>query len=157
MASSRRVKGLYVFREVFTFELRHQLRSPLFVIVASVFFVLAYFAMASEDVTVGGGTANLDLNAAFAIVQTHFVFSIIAMFAAVAFASQPITRDYEYRTAELFMVTRVDRLSFLGGRFLAVYLVTLAATSAAVLGTLVATFMPWLDPERIVATLGTAA
>ncbi|MCZ6870428.1 MAG: M1 family aminopeptidase, partial [Gammaproteobacteria bacterium] len=138
-----------MFREVFTFELRHQLRSPLFVIVASVFFVLAYFAMASEDVTVGGGTANLDLNAAFAIVQTHFVFSIIAMFAAVAFASQPITRDYEYRTAELFMVTQVDRLSFLGGRFLAVYLVTLAATSAAVLGTLVATFMPWLDPERI--------
>ena len=138
-----------MIREVFVFELRHQLRSPLFVIVASVFFLLAFLAMASERVTVGGGTGNLDLNAAFTIVQTHYVFSVIAMFVAVAFGSQPITRDYEYRTAELFMATRVDRFAFLGGRFLAAYLVTVAATSAVVPGTMLATFMPWLDPERI--------
>jgi ABC-type transport system involved in multi-copper enzyme maturation permease subunit len=138
-----------MFAEVFRFECRYQLRGPLFPIVALMFFLLAFLGMASENVTIGGGTGNLNLNAAFTIVQTHFVFAIIAMFASIAFVATAITRDYELKSAELLFSTGVPRHAYLFGRFAGGSLFAFLASSAAVLGTLSATFMPWLDPERI--------
>ena len=138
-----------MFLEVFKFECRYQLRSPLFPIVALVFFLLAFLGMASENVTIGGGTDNLDLNASYTIVQSHYVFSVILMFAAVAFVATPITRDYENRTAEMIISTGVPRLAYLFGRFSGGFVFAYLTGCAAILGTLSATFMPWLDPERI--------
>jgi ABC-2 type transport system permease protein len=142
-------RALTRFVEVFRFECAVQGRSPLFLLVAGAFFLLAFAAMASENVQVGGGAGNLDLNAAYVIVQTSFVFSILAMFGGVAFVAMPITRDHELRTAELFVATGVPRLSFLLGRFAGGFLFAYLAAAAAVLGTLAGTWMPWLDPERI--------
>jgi ABC-type transport system involved in multi-copper enzyme maturation permease subunit len=138
-----------VFREVFLFECRQQARSPLFVIVALSFAAFAFFGMASENVSIGGGTDNLYLNATFAIVQTHAVLGIISMFAAVAFVATPLTRDRELRTEEMFVATGVSPCTFFFGRFCGGFLFAAGVSLAAVLGTLVATFMPWLDSERI--------
>ena len=135
--------------EIFRFECRFQLRSPLFLIVSLIFFLFNFFAMASESVTVGDGTSNLNLNAAFTILQTQYVFSIIGMFAAIAFVAGAITRDYEAKTAELFFASGVSEKSYLFGRFAGGFLFATLAILAGLLGTLVATFMPWLDPERI--------
>jgi ABC-type transport system involved in multi-copper enzyme maturation permease subunit len=137
------------FFEVFRFECAVQWRSPLFLLVAAAFFLLAFAAMASENVQVGGGTGSLQLNAAFIILQTTYVFAILGMFAGVAFVAMPITRDHELRTAELFMATGVPRLGFLLGRFAGGFLFAYLAAAASVLGTLVGTWMPWLDPERL--------
>ncbi len=138
-----------MFYEVFKFECRYQLRSPLFGIVSLVFALLAFLAMASENVTVGGGTDNLNLNASFTIVQTHFVFSIIAMFAAVAFVATPFTRDHELKSFEMIVASGVSPRSFLAGRFTGGLLFALLAACAPIVGTLIATAMPWLDPQRI--------
>ena len=135
--------------EIFRFECRYQLRSALFPIVSLVFLLMAFFAMASDDVTVGGIGNNLNLNASFAIMTTQFVFSIIAMFAGVAFVANAITRDYENKTAELFFSTRLPERDYLFGRFLGGLGFALLTACAALLGTLIGTFMPWLDPERI--------
>lgn len=138
-----------MFYEVFKFECRYQLRSPLFGIVSLVFALLAFLAMASENVTVGGGTDNLNLNASFTIVQTHFVFSIIAMFAAVAFVATPFTRDHELKSFEMIVASGVSPRSFLAGRFAGGLLFAWLAACAPIVGTLIATAMPWLDPQRI--------
>ena len=135
--------------EIFRFECRYQLRSPLFLIISLVFFLFNFFAMASESVTVGGGTDNLNLNAAFTILQTQYIFSIIGMFAAIAFVAGAITRDYEAKTAELFFASGVSEKSYLFGRFAGGFLFATLAVLVGFLGTLIATFMPWLDPERI--------
>ncbi len=135
--------------EVFKFECRYQLKSPLFVIIGLVFALLAYLAMASENVTVGGGTGNLNLNASFTIVQTHFVFSIIAMFAVVAFVATPLTRDRELKTQEMLVATGLSERQFFVGRFAGGLLFAFLAACAAIPGTLIGTFMPWLDQERI--------
>ena len=81
--------------EIFRFECRRQLRSALFPIVSLTFFLMAFLATASEDVTVGGVGRNLNINAAYAIIVTQFTFSIIAMFAGVAFVASAVTRDHE--------------------------------------------------------------
>ncbi|MCZ6616508.1 MAG: ABC transporter permease subunit, partial [Gammaproteobacteria bacterium] len=135
--------------EIFRFECRYQLHSPLFLIVSMVFFLFNFFAMASESVTVGGGAGNLNLNASFIVIQTQYVFSIIGMFAAIAFVAGAITRDYEAKTAELFFASGVSEKSYLFGRFAGGFLFATLAVLVGFLGTLIATFMPWLDPERI--------
>ena len=138
-----------MFTEIFGFECRYQLRSPLFIITALLFFAFAFFAMASDSVHIGGDANNLNLNAPFTLIQSHTILSIIAMFAAVVFVAAPLTRDLELKTEETLVATGVRRLPFLFGRFLGGYLFAVLAASAALLGSLCGTFMPWLDAQRI--------
>ncbi len=138
-----------MFNEIFRFECRHQLGSPLFIATALTFFAFAFLGMASEQVNIGDASTNLNLNAPYTIVDTHFVLSIVAMFAAVAFIALPLTRDVELKTQETFAATGVGRLPFLFGRIGGGFLFALLSGCAAVLGTLVATYMPWLDQQRI--------
>ena len=135
--------------DVFRFECRYQLRSPLFGSVALVWFLLGFFIMASENVSVGSVANNLNLNAAHSIISIQYVLCIIGMFAAVAFVASAITRDYETRTAELFFATGIGARSYLLGRFLGGTLFATLAVLAGVFGTLAGSFMPWLDTERL--------
>ncbi|MGI9324994.1 MAG: ABC transporter permease subunit [Pseudomonadales bacterium] len=135
--------------EVFRFECRYQLRSPLFWSMAVLFFLLAFFAMASEDVRVGGVGSNVNLNGSFAIIQTQYVFSILMMFAGIAFVAGAITRDYETRTAELLFASGVRERDYYFGRFAGGLLFCTLVFCAALLGTLVGSSMPWLDPQRL--------
>ncbi|MFK7915554.1 MAG: M1 family aminopeptidase [Pseudomonadales bacterium] len=136
-------------KEVFLFECRFQLRSPLFWSMALLFFLLAFFAMASEDVSVGGVGPNLNLNASYAIVQTQYVFSILIMFAGISFVAGAITRDYEARTAELLFASGVRERDYYLGRLAGGLLFCTLVAVAALLGTLVGSLMPWLDPDRM--------
>ncbi|MEQ8858612.1 MAG: M1 family aminopeptidase [Pseudomonadales bacterium] len=135
--------------QIFSFECRYQLRSPLFLAVAAVFFLLGFLATASESVQVGGVGDNLNLNAADAIVRIQYTLSVIGMFAAVAFVAGAITRDFELRTAEIFFATGMGERDYLFGRFLGGWLFATLAIGAGLIGTLTGTLMPWLDPERI--------
>ena len=134
---------------IFAFECRYQLRSPLFAIVAAVFFLLGFLVMASESVQVGGVGDNLNLNAAFAIIQIQYTLSILGMFAAVAFVAGSMTRDFEVRTAEIFFATGIGERAFLAGRFLGSTLAATLAVGAGIVGTLAGSLMPWLDAERV--------
>ncbi len=135
--------------EVFRFEARFQRRSPLFLSVAAVFFLLGFAVTASEQVSVGGVGDNLNLNAAFAIVQIQYVLTVVGMFAAVAFVAGAITRDVETRTAEIFFTTGVSERPYVLGRFLGGWLFATVSVAAGLAGTLVGTFMPWLDQQRL--------
>jgi ABC-2 type transport system permease protein len=135
--------------EVFRFEWRYQRKGPLFLILAGVFALLTFLGTASDQVSIGGGGTNINVNASFAIIQTQIVMSVIGMFAAVAFVASAMTRDYENKTAEMLFVTGVGETSYLLGRFAGGFVFATLVGVAGLLGTLAATFMPWLDPERI--------
>jgi len=138
-----------MFAEVFRFECRYQLRSPLFLAVAGLFFLLGFLVMASERVRVGGVGPNLNLNANFAILQGQYTLSILGMFSAVAFVAGAITRDVENRTAELLFATGLGERDYLLGRFAGGSLFAILVGIAGLLGTMIGTFMPWLDQERL--------
>ena len=135
--------------EIFKFECRYQLRSPLFLVLSVVFFLFAFFLMASDNIQLGGVSGSLNYNAAWTIVFTQFFFSMIGMMAAIAIVSQAITRDYELKTAEILFATGVSEKGFLLGRFLSASLFGVLVGLAALLGTLIGTLMPWLDPEKV--------
>lgn len=135
--------------EVFKFECRYQVRSPLFWSVSGVFFLLALLAMASDSVSVGGPSANLKINASYVIMRTQQTFSILGMFAGIAFVAGAITRDYEAKTAELFFSSGISPAAYLLGRFWGGYLFAALVLVAALLGTLVGELLPVHDAERL--------
>jgi ABC-2 type transport system permease protein len=135
--------------EVFKFECRYQARSPLFWSVAGVFFLLALFAMASDSISVGGPSDNLKINASFVILQTQLTFSILGLFAGIAFVAGAITRDYEAKTAELFFSSGISPAAYLLGRFWGGYLFAALVLVTALLGTLVGELLPVHDVERL--------
>jgi ABC-type transport system involved in multi-copper enzyme maturation permease subunit len=138
-----------MFFEVFRFESRFQVRSPLFLTISMVWFLFGFLITGSESVNVGGVGSNLNLNASFAIIQTITVLTIIGMFAAIAFVASAITRDRETKTAEIFYSSGISERSYLLGRFAGGCVFATAAVTAGVVGTMLGTFMPWLDAERI--------
>jgi ABC-2 type transport system permease protein len=138
-----------MFWEIFRFECRYQMRSPLFLVIAGLWFLIAFLISGTESVSVGGVGNNLNLNANFAILQIQYTLSILGMFPAVAFVAGAITRDYEAKTAQIFFSTGVGESSYLFGRLAGGALFAVLMGIAALLGTLLGTLMPWLDQERV--------
>lgn len=138
-----------MFLEIFRFECRYQLRSPLFLVVAGLWFLIAFLISGTEAVSVGGVGDNINLNANFAILQIQYTLTVLGLFPAVAFVAGAITRDYEAKTAQLLFATGATELSYFFGRFAGGALFAALVGVAGLLGTLAGTFMPWLDPERL--------
>jgi len=138
-----------MFWSVFKFEVNFHRRQHMVYIVSGIFFLLTFAATTSDNVTIGGGTSNLNINAPFTIIQTLAMSSLLALFAAVAYAAGPVPRDFEYKTAELIFTTRVDKFSYMFGRFFGALLYSYVIFLAALMGVLLGEFAPWLDQERI--------
>ena len=61
------------------FEFRYQLKNPVLWVAATMFFLLAYGSVASENVSIGGIGGNTHRNGPFAIAMTQMIFSIFFM------------------------------------------------------------------------------
>lgn len=94
---------LHMFWHVFRFEVSYHRRQPLVYSVTAVFFLLTFLATTTPNVTLGGGTDSLNINAPFAIMQSLAAMSLLCVFTAITFSANPVIRDYDYGTAELFL------------------------------------------------------
>ena len=138
-----------MFREYFRFDLRYQLASPLIWTAVLVFALMAFAAMTTDSVQIGGGVGNVNRNAPTVVIQFLAVFSAIGLFFAVAFIAQPLLRDFELGTDELFFSTPFRKGAYLWGRVGAGLIATLVVYICIALALLIGSFMPWLDPERL--------
>lgn len=138
-----------MFFEILRFELRQQLRAPLFWIVAAVFGALA-FALASTDaVIVGGASGNVLRNAPLVIARLLGALTVLSTFLVTVFVAGAALRDFDQRTSELFFTTPIGRGAYLGGRFAAGGLAALAVMLACALGLAIGGLMPWIDAARL--------
>lgn len=138
-----------MFSEFFRFELRYQLRSPLPWVVALVFALMAFAATTSDMVTIGEGIGNANRNAPYVILTFLDVFSTLGMFVAVALIAQPLLRDFELGTEELFFSKPLNKATYLWGRFAAGSFMALIVMIVAALGMMLGSVMPWIDPQRL--------
>src|SRR5688572_29649463 len=94
-----------MFREFFRFELRYQLRSPLPWVIALMFALFAFAATTTNIITIGDGIGNVNRNAPAVILTFLNIFSTLGMFVAIVLTAQPLLRDFELGTDELFFST----------------------------------------------------
>jgi ABC-2 type transport system permease protein len=142
------------FFEILRFELRQQLRAPLFWIVAVAFGALAFALTSTDMIIIGGASGNVLRNAPLVIVRLLSVLTVLSVFLITIFVAGAALRDFDQRTSELFFSTPMSRGAYLGGRFAAGYLAALAIMLVCALGLAVGGSMPWIDATQMGAASG---
>jgi ABC-2 type transport system permease protein len=138
-----------MFGEVFRFELRYQLGSPLLWLIAAVFGLLAFGATSSDAVQVGSAIGNVHRNAPTVIANLLGGFSLLGLFLIVIFIANGLLRDHELGTAELFFASPIRKRDYLFGRFSAGLLACTVIFIGVAIGMIAGQLMPWIDPKRL--------
>ncbi len=137
-----------MFGSIAAFELRYQLRNPVFWVVAILFFLMTFGATTIEQIQIGGG-GNIHVNSPAAIARIHLILSVFFMFVTTAFAANVIVRDDESGFGPMVKSTRVTKFDYLLARFVGATLAAAAAFAFVPLAIWLGSLMPWLDPETI--------
>ena len=137
-----------MFGSIFRFELLYQLRNPVFIVTALIFFLLTFGAVTLEDIQIGSG-GNIHVNSPYAIAQTVLIMSLFYMFATTAFVANVVVRDDESGFGPMVRSTRVSKFDYLLGRFAGAFVAALAGFASVPLAMLIGSQMPWLDQETL--------
>ncbi len=137
-----------MFGKIAAFEFRYQIKSPIFWVVAIIFFLLTFGSVAIDQITIGGG-GNIHKNAPFAIAQTHLILSIFYMFVTTAFVANVIVRDDETGFGPILRTTRIRKADYLYGRFTGAFIAAALSFLAVPAAILLGSIMPWLDKETL--------
>jgi hypothetical protein len=137
-----------MLRGIIGFEIRYQLKNPVFWVAIAVFFLLGFGLTASENVSVGtpGGVHE---NAPSAIAVATAAFTLFYLFIVTAFSANAIVRDEATGFGPIVRSTSVTARQIVVGRFIGGLLVAWAGYLTMPLGMLVGSTMAWVDPETI--------
>ena len=138
-----------MFGQIAAFELRYQLRQPVFWVAAAFFFLIVFGSMTVDNIQVGGGGGGVHKNAPTAIAMTHLVMSIFFIFVTAALVANVIVRDDETGFGPLVRSTRITRLDYLLGRFSGAFAAAALVFLAVPLGMFLGSLAPWVDPETL--------
>lgn len=137
-----------MFAKIASFEFRYQLRQPAFWVIAIVFGLLAFGAVASDNVSLGSG-GNVHKNAPYALAGAHIIFNVFFMLATTAIVANVVARDTQTGFGPMILSTRITKGAYLYGRFFGAFGAVALCYLSIALGTLIGTFMPWVDPETL--------
>ncbi|MGH6706269.1 MAG: hypothetical protein ACREB1_05610, partial [Sphingomicrobium sp.] len=99
------------------FEIRYQLRNPVFWVSIAIFFLLGFGLSASENVSIGTPGAVHE-NAPYAIAIATGILCLFYLFVITAFVANAIVRDEISGFAPMVRATSVTRTQFVLGRFI---------------------------------------
>lgn len=137
-----------MFGKIAAFELRYQLRNPVFWVAAVIFFLLTFGAATSDDIQIGSG-GNINANSPLAIIQTHLVLTLFFMFVSTAFVANVIVRDDDSGFGPMVRSTQVRKFDYLLGRFTGAFFAAALAFATVPLAIWLGSLMPWVDPETL--------
>lgn len=133
---------------VAAFELRYQLKSPVFWVGCLIFFLLTFGSVTVDQIQIGSG-GNVHVNSPFAIVQTLAIMSVFATFVSIALVAGVVLRDDETGFAPIIRSTRLTKSAYLLGRYGGAVVAALLVLATMPLAIAVGSAMPWLDPEKL--------
>jgi ABC-2 type transport system permease protein len=137
-----------MFLRIARFELRYQIRNPVFWVAAVLFLLLTFGAMASEAVQIGGG-GNTHKNAPAALTQIQAILGLFFMFVTTAFVANVVVRDDDTGFGPIVRSTPITRFQYLGGRFAGAAAAASLACLFIPLGLWIGSAMPWVDAETM--------
>ena len=128
------------------FEIRYQLRNPVFWVAAFIFFLMGFGLTASENVSIGTPGAVHE-NAPYAIAVAMAVLPLFYLFVITAFVSNAIVRDDASGLAPIVRATAVTGSQIVIGRFLGGVVIAWLGFLSLPLGMALGSMMPWVDPD----------
>ena len=138
-----------MLRTILGFELRYQFSRGLTWVFVGAFFLMAFFATASDAVLNTGAGGQVHRNAPYVLASALGILTAIGQVFTTAIAGMAVLRDRQMGTEELLFTTRLDRRGYLIGRFLGALAAMLAIYLALPLGLLLGSVMPWNPADRM--------
>ncbi|HET7316260.1 MAG TPA: ABC transporter permease subunit, partial [Sphingomicrobium sp.] len=130
------------------FEIRYQLKNPVFWVAIAIFFLLGFGLTASENVSIGTPGAVHE-NAPYAISIATAVLTLFYLFVITAFVANAIVRDQTSGFSPIVRATAVSKSEIVIGRFLGGVIIAWLGYMAVPLGMAIGAMMPWVDPETV--------
>jgi ABC-2 type transport system permease protein len=138
-----------MFATFLGFEFRYLLRKPSTWLFFTLLFLFGFFMIASDAISLSGGTGQVKRNAPYLIAIGMVVFTAIGQVITTGLMGTAVLRDFQVKTHELFFTTRLSRAGYLGGRFLGGFAVMLLIYAALPLGMMLGSVAPWVDHEKL--------
>ncbi|HEX4739257.1 MAG TPA: M1 family aminopeptidase [Allosphingosinicella sp.] len=136
-----------MFARIAAFEVRYQLRNPVFWIGLILFALIGFGIATAPAYPLGGG--NVHRNAAVAVMRLEIAFSLFYMFITTAFVANVVVRDDETGFGPMVRSTPVTRFQYLIGRFSGAAAAAALAWLAIPVAMWVGSLGPWLDPDTL--------
>src|SRR4051794_23103069 len=137
-----------MFARIARFELRYQIKNPVFWVAVILFFLLTFGAMASEQIQIGA-SGNIHKNSPVAQILVQLNLSLFFMFVTTAFVANVVVRDDDTGFGPIIRSTRVSKFQYLIGRFTGAAFAAALAYLVIPLGLWIGSSMPWIDAETI--------
>jgi len=137
-----------IFLGVFRFELRYQMRNPVFWVAVVAFFLFTFGLTTVEQISVGLG-ASVHKNAPLAIATYMQAATLFYMFVSTAFVANVIVRDDETGFGPIVRATRLTRTAYVLGRYSGAFTVAAIGFLAVPIGVWIGSHMWWVDSELI--------
>ncbi len=116
-------------------------------------FLLVFFAIVSDNVTIGGLVGDVKKNAPTVLANYVGIMSIFGIMFATAFFNNAALRDHKYGFNEIMYSSPVSKASYYFGRFIGAWLlsslVMLGIYLAFIIGPAIGPTFNWISPERV--------
>ena len=132
------------FREIFRFEFVYQARR-----LRTWLYFAVLFAVACGLVRTDPGSGDGAVNSPYDIAQDTILTSLLWVLMAPAVAGTAAARDVQTRMHSLIYAAPISKASYLGGRFLAAFVLNALILLSVPLGILAAVYLPGREPELV--------
>jgi ABC-type transport system involved in multi-copper enzyme maturation permease subunit len=136
------------FFEIFRFEFFYQIRRPWQWIFSAVLVILS-FLMTRDGSVSEVLYADFFLNSPFSVALVTVFGSLIWLVISASVAGEAAARDVALRMYPLIYTSSVSKFDYLGGRFLAAFLLNAAMLLFVQAGILLGVYLPGVDPELV--------
>jgi hypothetical protein len=130
------------------FEIRYQLKNPVFWASAAIFLLIGFGLSASDNVSLGN-PGSVHENAPTAITFAMAILANFYLFVITSFVANAVVRDDATGFGPMIRATPVGRITFLAGRFTGGLVIALLGYLALPAGIALGAVMPWVDPETL--------
>ncbi len=131
--------------EVFRFEFRYQARRVLTWLLFAGLLLFAFLMMAGSS----PAEAGVHQNAPFGIAFFTVLGGVVWLFVAASVAGEAASRDMQTRMHPLVYTAPVGKAAYLGGRFLAAFVLNALILLAVQAGILLGVYLPGVDAALI--------
>lgn len=138
-----------MFKEFFTFEIRHRFKQPMVYIFFIITALLYFLGVAVEGARIGVNIDNQHVNSPYAIIAWSAFYAFIGLMFTTAFANTSALRDFNYKFDGILFSTPLKKWGFFMGRFWGSCLVAMIPAFGIFLAVLLGSQMPWIEENRI--------
>lgn len=142
-----------MFGEFFKLELRSAFKSPMVYVFFLLVALLAFGAVASDNVQIGGAVGNVYKNSPHTLTNFVLILGIFGLLFATAFFNNAALRDHNNQFNEIMFSLPIKKGGYFWGRFLGALVLSgiplLGVFFGAWLGALIGPAVGWLDADRI--------